>query len=74
MSTCFRSLGICVCSSTGTLDSSAGGAVRPGGLVDNQGGHVPATTTLGSDYLIESVQFFDLPDVALTGVAAGGGG
>jgi hypothetical protein len=58
----------------GTFDENAGGVFRPGGLVDSQGGYVPATATLGSDYLIESVQFFDLPDVALTGVATVPGG
>jgi hypothetical protein len=58
----------------GVVDENAGGVFRPGALLDGQGGYVPATATLGSDYLIESVQFFDLPDVVLTGVASGAGG
>ena len=55
-------------------DDNAGGAFRPGGLLDIDGGYVPPTSTLGSDYLIESVQFLDLPDIALTGVPTGAGG
>jgi hypothetical protein len=58
----------------GTLDENAGGLFRPGGLVNSQGGHVPATATVGSDYLIESVQFLDLPDIAFTGVPIDAGG
>jgi large repetitive protein len=58
----------------GTLDETAGGVFRPGGLINSQGGYVPATATLGSDYLIESVQFLDLPDIALTGLPTGAGG
>ena len=58
----------------GVVDENAGGVFRPGALLDGQGGYVPATATLGSDYLIVSVQCFDLPDVVLTGVPAGFGG
>lgn len=58
----------------GTLDENAGGLFRPGGLLNSQGGHVPATASLGSDYLIESVQFLDLPDIALTGLPTDAGG
>lgn len=51
-----------------------GGVFHAGHLVNADGGHVAATGSLGSDYLIEALQFLDLPDVLLTGHAADFGG
>lgn len=54
----------------GVQDAGAGGAFHPGGLVDGNGAWTPAPAGAGSDYLIESVQFLNLPDVPLVGLAA----
>jgi hypothetical protein len=58
----------------GAFDENAGGVFRPGGMVTAEGGYSAAPAGAGSDYLIEAVQFMNLPDVPLTGVATDFGG
>ena len=56
----------------GAIDGA--GLFQPGGLVDANGLYAQPSATVGSDYLIEALQFLNLPDVLPTGVITGFGG